>query len=353
MGVLATVNGKAFADYRSKVARLQAGAGQRDPIDLTAPVSPASGLLSDFQLSSVAAGDALTVRCMAFEGTRPARRARLLVQTPGRAEWTELAMRRLQRCVFEVAIPAETVRDGWLRYRLAADLRHGRLVWPEGRGEPFRQVTILPRTALVPRQNAVRPDSPPLPPDLALTLEPTAAGAVRASWSRAAAGHDLAVERRQAGQEWLRLGQTMDFLWEDAAAPVQAQVQYRLRDGERVVASASVQTPAAPPVSPVVRLSVQPRGTAVRLSWPPGDLTVSHYVVERASGPEGPFEPVAPGQRLAPRQSGRQWLHRPPPPQWHGLLSRGRARPRRGAAGPQPRHAGSGAGRRAGPRADC
>lgn len=298
MGVLATINGKAYADYRDKVRRLQEAAGTDSPLTLARPLPAPTGLVSDYQQTSVAAGMPLVVRCAAFEGLRPARRVTLLYRTPGMSQWVTLPMRRLERCVFETTIPSEAVQAGWVRYTIAAETRSGPLQWPQLRGEPYRQVTVFPAEALVARANEVRIEPPTLPEDLALTAQTAQPGTVQLAW-RAPGMVEVGVQRRLPGADWVTLGQTLDNVWEDSK-PSASTAEYRLvaPDG-RALATVTADGVAPRPPTPPTGLTVRPRGKAVRLSWRPADLSVDHYTIERAVGPEGPFTPVDPDLRVA------------------------------------------------------
>ncbi|MBI2303057.1 MAG: laminin G domain-containing protein [Armatimonadetes bacterium] len=299
LGILATVNGKAFYQLRAAVARLAGAAGTPAP-DLTGPNRAHRGLLSDYQLTSVAAGQPLPVRCMAYAGDKPASRVALQYRAPGDRDWTSLPMANTERSVFEAVIPAEAVKAGWLRYRISAELPGGRLDWPALRGEPYRQVTIFPADTLVSRRNPV--DMEPKPPPAGATLTARADPlTVRLAWGPWPGLADVTVQRRADGGEWQPLGATLDRQYEDAAAPASAKLDYRLVDAAgQVAATAAVETPAAPLPPVPGELTCQPRGPSVRLHWTGGDLAVAGYGVERAAAAAGPFEPVAGLQNLPP-----------------------------------------------------
>lgn len=342
LGVLATINGKAYVDYREKVRKLQEAAGSAataawegspEPETAGGRATPLSGrgletaptdrfgtpdtpigrtsILSDYQHTSVAAGTPITVRCAAYDGLRPARRAVLRYRTPGMADWAELPMRRRERCVFEAAIPAEAARPGWVRYSIAAETRCGDVLWPQMRGEPYRQVTVFPADALVARANEVRMDPPALASDLGLVARAGQPHTVQLSWG-ASGMVEVQVQRRAVGADWVALGRTLDCVWEDAAPPGDA-VEYRLvsLDGQPLAVVAAAGARALTPTAPT-GLTARPRGTVVRLSWGPADLSVDHYTIERATSPDGPFVPVDPALRIAPEGfTGHSYVDRP------------------------------------------
>jgi hypothetical protein len=113
----------------------------------------------------------------------------------------------------------------------------------------------------------------------------------------------VAVERRVGGPEaaWQRLGETADWEWEDAQAPPETALEYRLADASGAQrALAGLTTPAAPTPAVARDLTARPRGTAVRLSWTGGDLSVAQFSVERSESPEGPWAMVPGAEKLVP-----------------------------------------------------
>jgi hypothetical protein len=297
LGVLATVNGKAFYQLRAAVRRLAKAAGVPEP-DLTKEVDGHGGLVSDYQLTSIAAGQALPVRCVSYAQGGAAAPATLQYRGPGDADWTSLEMQHTERAVFEATIPAAALRPGWLRYRITGAVPE--LEWPGLRGEPYRQVTVFPADCLQPRKNQMDIDlkAPPPGATLAAKADPLT---VRLSWGPWHGLADVTVQRRCGEGDWQSLAATLDDRYEDAAAPAAAKLEYRLLDAAgRPVASTAVETPAAPEPAKPTDLTAQPRGPAVRLHWTGGDLAVAGYGVERASAKDGPFDAVAALQDLAP-----------------------------------------------------
>ncbi len=311
MGVLATINGKAYVDYRDKLRRLQEAVGAEGSLSLARPTPAPTGIVSDYQQTSIATGTPLAVRCAAFEGLRPARRVTLYYRTSDMAEWNALPMRRLERCVFETTIPPDAVQAGWVRYTIAAEMRSGEMQWPQLRGEPYRHVTVFAAGQLVARANEVDMAPPALAEGLALSARTGQPGTMQLCWE-APGMVEVEVQRRVPGADWVALGRTLDNIWEDAAPPA-STTDYRLvsSDGRPLAVVTADGARPLPPTAPT-GLAGRPRGTAVRLSWGPADLSVDHYTIERALSPEGPFTPVDPALRVAPEGfSGHSFVDRP------------------------------------------
>jgi len=305
LGVLATVNGKAFVDLRRKVAALREACGEStDVSDLNRADPKHRDVVSDYQLSSVAAGTPLTVRCVAYQGERPARSVQLEYCTSDAGQWARLPMALVERSVFEATVPVEAIRPGWVRYRAVAELPDGKVVWPEVRGETYRQVAVFPADALTPRRNQVDTSPARMAQNTRLEAKATEVGTIRLTWTKGWGLPEVVVERK-SGDDWVTLGSTLDWEWEDATAPPNAEVEYRLVSVEKTeLARCAVRTPPAPQPTSPAGLSARPRGMAVKLWWSGADLTVSHYSVERADKPEGPFETVSPKDGIAPQGFG-------------------------------------------------
>jgi len=305
LGVLATVNGKAFVDLRRKVAALREACGDSTDVgDLTRAGVEHEGVVSDYQQSSVAEGTPITVRCVAYQGEHAARAVRLEYCTSDADRWVSLPMELVERSVFEAPVPVEAVRSGWVRYRIMAELPDGRIEWPVVRGEAYRQVTVLPTEALAPRRNQVDDSPARMAQETQLAAQATEVGTVRLAWTKGWGVPEVIVERK-SGADWVTLGSTLDWEWEDATALPNAEVEYRLVSVEKAeLARCAVKTPPAPQPTPPAGLSARPRGMAVKLWWSGADLTVSRYAVERADKPEGPFETVSPKDGIAPQGFG-------------------------------------------------
>ncbi len=294
MGVLATINGKAFVDYRDKVARLREACGlDADTSDLSAASDEGTGIISDYQQSSIAAGSPLTVRCAAWDGPEPAESVALEFAAGGGNGWQSIPMVNTERCVFEATIPGGSVQAGWLRYRIAAHTGSGTLRWPEVRGEPFRQVHVHGPEELVPRRNRVNASIPRMTVSVGLECRVLPFGGVGIRWFGAPGMADAVIERRAGAGDWVRLCETLDRACDDLDAPADADLEYRLLDGAgQEVAKSTIRTaPAAAPDAPA-GLVARARVNSVRLRWTGDDLRVVRYSVERRDGTNGQWKPV-------------------------------------------------------------
>ncbi|NSW55849.1 MAG: hypothetical protein HPY44_07550 [Armatimonadetes bacterium] len=307
MGVLATINGKAFVDYRDKVARLREACGlDADTSDLSAAPDEGSGIISDYQHSSIAAGSPLTVRCAAWDGAGAAKSVALEFATGGVDGWQSIPMANTERCVFEATIPGERVQAGWLRYRIVAQTGSGVLRWPELRGEPFRQVHIHGPGALVSRRNQVDTAIPRIAVSVGLECRVLPFGGVGIRWFGAPGMAEAVIERRTGADDWVRVCESLDRACDDLDVPGDADLEYRLLDdeGEERARSTIRTARAVAPDAPedlVARAGVN----SVRLRWEGDDLRVVRYSVERRAGPDGDWRAVTGAGGVTPQGFGQ------------------------------------------------
>jgi len=294
LGVLATINGKAFADYRDKVVSLSEACGREAP-DLSAPDAGHRGIISDYQLTTAPAGAPLMVRCVAYDGPSPAQAVTMEYTTSSQRKWRSTSMAPLQRSVFEAQIPVDTTQEGWVRYRVKATISGQTVQWPQTRGEPFRQVHIIPAEALMARGNEVlaKPQAPVTA--VKLTGEASAHGSVRLSWPALPGPGPTRIQRRPMdAEEWTTIADTLDWVWEDMSAVPGQDYAYRLLDADTQLGACDVRVPEATPPATPAEVVARPYGTSVRLSWAGADLSVAGYTVERAVAQDGPWVAATP-----------------------------------------------------------
>jgi hypothetical protein len=314
LGVLATINAKAWADLRSvrKAVEEVTGSGERqvESVESEGPLAVNSVL----RLSTAFAGKPFRISAVVHGASKNATAKVHFGPAGGKMEVASL--RFANRGLLEGAIPASAIKDGIVEYYISVTDGSARATWPLRAPEAgVARLTVVRPPAQRPGQTSVslpcNRDSEK-PGIVKATVGPLL---VQLEWPDVRTIRPSRVFRVMRTTKTGALGEaarqeiarTRDSWYEDRSVQANKTYYYRIEDadsGREIARSAAVIVPEPPvPAPPALTASSAPG--RVRLRWEEGGMDVGGYAVYRSDSPDGPFakidlaglEPGCPGIR--------------------------------------------------------
>ena len=314
LGVLATMNTKAWTDLRE---RLFVPGEDLGPLEMApAGEPPALHVLPDRVIVS------------GLGERRPD--VILHIRNLGKKRFTERSLKEMGRTTYALSFPEEVVRAGSFEYGITVKLsRKDRLAWPPGFPASTQTVPALSLAEPVPAQQP-RPREVESP-QLACKVQPDRHSAVL-TW-RARPDESYTVFRD--AQE---LGVVVDGWFEDMAPPSTAAATYRvvarnIASGKTADGRLDVEIPDLPIPQPPAQVAATTRAYHVVLGWESDSPIAAAYRVSKYNADSellGEFDvAAAPGHYLEvsdPGEAGRAYTYEVTPIAPDGRLGQSSSR---------------------------
>ncbi len=282
LGVLATVNTKAWAAYRAVERELSALSGKPPAVVPQRAIRNTTTALSPINANTVwSSGEPMPVKVVAH---RDGCQMRLNSREVGQESTKSSMLERLSPRYFEGTM---TPQEYGIEYAIELVDASGKLIerWPGP--DMWHQVAIIPHVTSTPAVDAPEPVTP-IASNLA--VKPGDGGSLVLRWMGSVGRFE--IRRADGDGEFTLLGTTSDTWFEDRGVDAGASYRYSVtpvgKDAKPIV-SASIKAPEPSELAaPVV--TATPGAGKVRLRWERAGLSVKGFHVYRSSAQDGPWE---------------------------------------------------------------
>ena len=304
LGVLATINTKAWASLLSIEKHAQDVAGVRLeraswPDDYVLSVNPI------LRQETVFAGQPIRVSAVVHAAS-PEAWAQVLYRVPGGA-FRSAPLKFVASGRLEGYLPAQS--PGLIEYQIAVGDGQSAAAWPQ---DALACVSVVAAPPLDRPIKRAASTAPATKAHVTLTTGPLL---VQLSWPDRADSRAFGVMRSANGGAWSPVAVVRDNWYEDRAVNVGWAYRYRITDADsgRLIAESGVTKIARPPLPAAPHISVIAGPARVRLSWKADDPTASDYRVYRSDKPQGPFAQAERGIARSDIQAMRSCVWAAPP----------------------------------------
>lgn len=296
LGVLATVNAKAWADLLVVKKAVALACGE---IDAKSAPTSAAGVDAPLAVSSIlrltTAFAGKPFRISALVHSAPSGAVAKAVYRSANGDFHSSPLKFVNRGRLEGGIPAAAVKAGVLEYYIQVTAGPESATWPIGAPSAVERIAVVsePGTSPTVAKRSAAAHATPTPLGIKITTGPML---VQIEWPGSGSARRFRVLRQVEGQtDWSELARTRDTWFEDRSVEALAVCRYRILDddtGATLAQSGPVAVPEPPAAAaPEIRATPIPEG--VRMIVSGADL-VAGCAVYRAESENGPFARVEP-----------------------------------------------------------